>query len=536
MVRSTVVFGTDNNYHVQRKIIYISKTLKKCGFSFFLIDKVLILCYDRIDKVCTKGVFLMKKTYVTNMPNRIGSFLKASKCFRDLGINITRVSYNKAVDSHTLFIDAKGTPEQLKAAEAELEKIGYLENDKSNMSVVLLEFMLADVPGSVTDVLELIDEFNFNISFISSQENGSEYQQFKMGLYVDDSDKISKFIAEAEKLCRVRVIDYNSSERVYDNSIFYNTYVMGLAKLMALPESVSRELLVHVNLAMQILDEEGLSPYGTFDSIGKFAELLSSALGDNFSPRISTHKITDNTEITLIEPPCGSNTIIIKSRGKYLFVDSGYACYRDEMLKILRRLIPEFDTMKKTMLLTHADVDHGGLLNEFDEIIASRKTADCLKKEYEGKNGFREENHLHKPYISICKILTSYKPVNPERIVPMWRDAENMSQPLEQIGFFDFEELSFEVYEGKGGHLPGEIVLIDYKNHIAFTGDVYINVHGLTREQAEYNKYAPILMTSVDTDAKLCADERKDVMRRLGAGNWQIFGSHGFKKDYSVNA
>lgn len=56
------------------------------------------------------------------MPNHIGAFLKASKFFSSLGINITRVSYNKAVDSHTLFIDAKGTDEQLKKADIELEK------------------------------------------------------------------------------------------------------------------------------------------------------------------------------------------------------------------------------------------------------------------------------------------------------------------------------------------------------------------------------------------------------------------------------
>ena len=48
----------------------------------------------------------MKKTYITTMPDQIGAFLKASECCAGLGINITRVSYNKAVDSHTLFIDA----------------------------------------------------------------------------------------------------------------------------------------------------------------------------------------------------------------------------------------------------------------------------------------------------------------------------------------------------------------------------------------------------------------------------------------------
>lgn len=478
----------------------------------------------------------MKKTYVTSMPNHIGAFLKASKCFSQLGVNITRVSYNKAVDSHTLFIDAKGTEEQLKKADTELEKIGYLQTGANKTSVVLIEFCLPDIPGSVTNVLRLISEFNFNISYISSQENGTDYQYFKMGLYVEDFEKISEFLKEAEKLCKVRVIDYNSSEKVYDNSIFYNAYVQGLSQTMGLSEEVSRELLVHVNLAMQTLDEQGLSPYRTFDSISKFAELLGVSKGKNFNPRISTHKICDNTEITLIEPPCGSNTIIIKSNDRVLFVDSGYACYKDEMIDVFKEMLPEFDTMEKTILVTHADVDHCGLLPMFDKVIASKKTANCLINEYEGKDGYRESNHLHKPYINICKILTSYKAVNPDKITALWNDVPNLREPLTQIGFFDFEELHFEVYEGKGGHLPGEIVLIDYSKHIAITGDIYINTHGLTVEQAEYNQYAPILMTSVDTDSKLCLEERKAIMQRLGVGKWQIFGSHGFKKDYSVNS
>lgn len=476
----------------------------------------------------------MKKTYVTSMPNHIGAFLKASQCFSALKINITRVSYNKAVDSHTLFIDAEGTEEQLKKADIELEKIGYLQSNTYKTNIVLIEFTLEDVPGSVTNVLTLINEFNFNISYISSQENGTDYQYFKMGLYVDDSGKIAEFLKEAEKICKVRVIDYNSSEKVYDNSIFYNTYIMGLSQVMGLSEDVSRELLVHVNLAMQTLDEQGLSPYRTFDSISKFAELLGTSKGKNFNPRISNHKITNNTEITLIEPPCGSNTIIIKSNAKVLFIDSGYACYSDEMIAIFRKILPDFDTMEKIILITHADVDHCGLLPMFDKIIASTKTRQCLKNQYEGKDGYREANPLHKPYINICKILTSYKAVNPEKITAMWNDIKNPTEPLTQIGFFDFEELHFEVYEGKGGHLPGEIVLIDYSKHIAITGDIYINTHGLTAEQAEYNQYAPILMTSVETDPKLCREERQAIIQRLGVGNWQIFGAHGFKKDYSV--
>ena len=82
-----------------------------------------------------------------------------------------------------LFLDVEGTPEQIQKADIELEKIGYLQNHAGDSSIVLIEFCLEDKPGSVTDILELINAFNFNISYINSQENGSDYQYFKMGLH-----------------------------------------------------------------------------------------------------------------------------------------------------------------------------------------------------------------------------------------------------------------------------------------------------------------------------------------------------------------
>ena len=477
----------------------------------------------------------MKKTYVTTMPNHIGAFLKASECFAALGINITRVSYNKAVDSHTLFIDAEGNEAQLKAADERLASIGYLQNADSEKGIVLVEFHLKDVPGSVTEVLRIISEYRLNISYISSQENGSAYQAFKMGLFVEDEGILQAFLARVEALCPVRVIDYNHSEKVYDNSIFYRSFVSGLMRTLELPEDSREALLVNSNLVMQLLDEKGLSPYKTFESIGKFAELLSVCRGGAFSPRITDHQITDNTRVTLIEPPCGSNTAILRSGSETLFIDCGYALYRQEMTDIFRRLLPDWDGMRKRVFITHADLDHCGLLPLFDEVLASQKSRECLLLEHEGKYGFREQNPLHRPYINICKALTRYVPPEPEKIKGLWDVPGEQQAPLTQMGLFRFGEMCFEVYQGKGGHLAGETVLIDYEHHVAFTGDIYVNIHGMTREQAAYNQYAPVLMTSVDTDPGLCAQERRSIMQRLGVGQWQVFGAHGMKKDYQVS-
>ena len=476
----------------------------------------------------------MKKTYITTMPNHIGAFLKASECFAALGVNITRVSYNKAVDSHTLFIDAEGSEAQLKAADEQLSNIGYLQTPEGEKGIVLVEFHLRDVPGSVTEVLRLISRYRLNISYISSQENGSDYQAFKMGLFVEDEAVLRAFLSQVEALCPVRVIDYNHSEKFYDNSIFYRSFVSGLMQTLALSENCRETLLVNSNLVMQLLDDKGLSPYKTFESISRFAELLALSRGDAFSPRITRHQIAEDTQVILIEPPCGSNTAILQSGGETLFIDCGYALYRREMEAIFRRLLPDWDGMKKRVLITHADVDHCGLLPLFDEVLASAKSKECLALEYAGEYGFREQNPVHRPYVNICKTLTGYAPPEPERVFGLWDAPGEQTAPLVQAGFFSFGELSFEVYQGQGGHLPGEIVLIDFAHHVAFTGDIYVNIRGMTREQAAYNRYAPVLMTSVDTDPGLCARERGAIMQRLGVGRWQVFGAHGMKKDYQV--
>ena len=474
----------------------------------------------------------MKKTYVTKMPNHIGAFLKASKCFSELVINITRVSYNKAVDSHTLFIEVDGEKNNLEMANERLKEIGYLSDGEEHSKIILLSFRLKDCPGSVTSVLELISKFNFNISYISSQENGTGYQRFKMGLYVNETSSLSSFLAQAKEICEVEIVNYNNTEKVFDNSIFYNSYVDGLVKTLSLSKEKKEELLVNVNLAMQTLDEGGLSPYKTFESISKFAELLASSKGENFKPRITEHVITEKTKITLIEPDCGSNTAIIESEGERLFIDSGYACYSSEMLEIFYRLIPDFEKSKKRLLLTHADVDHCGLMNIFDEVIVSKNSAESLLAEANGSLGFRERNPLHLPYVNICKILTEYQVLDKTKLLALWKKS-TLTAPIEQIGFIKVGELEFEVYEGKGGHLSGEIILIDFERRVAFTGDVFVNLKDLTKKQAEYNQYAPILMTSVDTDSSLCAKERSAFLQRLGVGEWKIFGGHGQKKIYS---
>lgn len=474
----------------------------------------------------------MKKTFATTLPDRSGAFLAASNVLSLLGVNITRVSYNKAVDTHTLFLDVQGDEAALATASARLKDLGYLQKER-NASVILLEFELPDVPGSVLPVLKLINQFHFNISYISSQENGTPHQHFLMGLLVENSDELSAFLQRASQLCPVKVIEYSGTEKVLDNTVFYITFASRIAQLLGLSPEQKADLVVQSNRVMQLLDARNSPPHLTFDYIGRFAQRLFDCRGDNFSARVTSHPAGD-VNITLIEPPCGSNLCVLDTGGQLLCVDSGFACFRGETLRLLRQHIEGFDSRAKDAVITHSDVDHCGMLDVFDNVYVSGKSYAHFENERAGSDSFREQNQLHAPYVRISKILTGYAPPDLANLRVIEAQDAPPDALLHRTATLEWGGLCFEVHEGAGGHTQGEIILIERAHRLLFTGDIYVNIGGFTPEQAEFNRIAPYLMTSVDTDPQLAAQERAQLFALLGSGSWQLFGGHGGAKTIEV--
>lgn len=474
----------------------------------------------------------MKKTFTTIMPDRIGAFLAADKCLSALGLNITRVSYNKAVDRHMLFIEAEGDAPALAVAERELTAMGYLTAEPQSGDVVLMEFTLRDEPGALTPVLELIHQFEFNISYISAQENGSGYQLFKMGLFVDNGREISQFVTRAALLCPIRIIDYNKSEKVLDNTVFYLSFANEISEKMGFGSEQKNGLIINANRIMQMLDEMGSPPYKTFDYIGRFADALRKYRGENYHPRVTRHSLPTGPDVLLIEPAVGSNTAVIVRSGRVLCADGGFPCCADDLWDLLRREIPQFDQADKTMLLTHGDVDHAGCVCRFDRVYVNRTVHRNFAAELDGENALREENPVHAPYVRISKILSGYEPVN--AAYDVFGSDPVPGEVLSAIGTVDWEDMHFEVYEGAGGHVRGEMIWIERKYRIAFTGDIFVNIKGFIPEQADFNRLAPYLMTSVDTDPALAKQEREAMRQILGEGTWYIFGGHGAMAELTI--
>ena len=60
------------------------------------------------------------------MPDKAGAFLLASRIIAACGGNIARVNYNRAVDTHTLFIEVSATAAPARGDRPSTLACGYL--------------------------------------------------------------------------------------------------------------------------------------------------------------------------------------------------------------------------------------------------------------------------------------------------------------------------------------------------------------------------------------------------------------------------
>lgn len=471
----------------------------------------------------------LKRSYMTTMPDKSGAFLKASRIILKYGGNITRCNYNKAVDVHTLFVDVEAPEEAQEEIARELTLAGYLSKAGAHVKIVLMEFELQDKPGAVLPILEILSRYHINISYISSQENATGKQFFKMGLYIEEPGVIETLLMELSTLCPVRILQYDSGEKKLDNTVFYITFAGEMRRLLRLTQEQTNEFIHYANLVMQQLDDRNEPPSKTFEYISRFARFVAEHAAAAYDCRVTRLEVTQQVSALVLEPPCGSNITVLENRrdGSLLVVDSGFACYQRFTMRKLRELIPGFDDRAKELLLTHADCDHCGLVSQFGVIHLSRRSADAFAAELQGLPHYREENRNTLPYARLSKIITEYRTPMLSQLHVLDTLPCNDDMPLSPIGTFDFADLHLTVYQGNGGHLPGEIVLIDEQNRVALTGDDYVNIHGYTPAQKEFNRLAPYLMTSVNEDSRKAKAILNELRLRLDGNGYLILPGHG---------
>lgn len=473
------------------------------------------------------------QTYLTNMPDKPGAFKSASQIITKYQGNIIRVNYNKSVDMRMLFIEVEADDDNLVKIEKELKEIGYINNDFGNPQIIVINIKITDKPGALLPVLEVLDRRKVNISYLNSSRDGKQYQDFKMGLYIDDTKDIKEILDEISALYPVEIINYEDNGTLLDNTIFYIRFGNEIRSLFDLDDEQTLKFINESNRIQQLLEERGEDPKEVFDQVLHLATFIKEHKGKNFSADVTSVLLTDNTAMHTIEPPCGSNVFILENDNRLLFIDTGFGIYADEMLDIFHELFPDFYAMDKTILLTHADIDHCGLLSVLKDakIVVNEKTATSLRHHFDGQYDYRELNRYCLGYSRLSHIFSKYIPIDDNRPLDIIdKDTPENHDNLMHIGQYTFGDLTLEIYEGSGGHVDGEVVLLCREPKLVFTGDIYVNIKGFSKERREFNMIAPFLMTSVDVCPQKAKEMRKQLMELIEANGKEGFllcGGHG---------
>lgn len=509
---------------------------------WYIEDAVFGNPFPRRPHACRQkaGCILAVKTYVTSMPDQAGAFLRASEAIARAGGNIVRVSYNKAVDLHTLFIDVDAPPQKHAEIEAALGRIGYLRHGFAETRVIVVEIVMPDRSGAILPVLEILNRYEINISYMNSSSDGTPFQKFKMGLLIENPPQIRELLGDISRVYPINIVDYDDArpDRTLDNTVFYIRFANEMQKLLDLGPETTMEFISESNRIAQTLQDAGENPDKVFEYVRRFAAFISRHRGENFHAGTTRLPLGGSAALTCIEPPCGSNIYVLESGGTLTLIDTGYAVYAEEMARLLRRLFPAWDTAPKQVCITHADVDHCGLLSllcgKGAAILLNRKSADSLRRQRAGEPDSREGNNtLGYAYSRLSRIISGYRPPDPACFEIIDSGTPVNHAHLLPIGAFDAGALHFEVLEGSGGHLEGEMVLVCRKQGLIFTGDILVNISGFSPELAQFNSLAPYLMRSVNVDSQKASAMRREttsLIERLDEENGRptvVCGGHG---------
>ena len=479
------------------------------------------------------------KTYVTNLPNRSGAFLEVCRAVSAQGGNIVRVSYNKALDLHTLFLDVDAADHAQGAILGKLAEMGVLAEGIPEIQVLVVEIRIPDRPGALMPVLELLARFDVNISYMNSSSGEEPFQRFTMGLLMEKPSLIQSLLEEISRLYPLDIPDYSDSGSNLDNTVFYIRLASEMRQLLSLSEGKTMEFLSEANRILQMHQKKGESPDKVFAYIRRFAAFVSRYRGTAFLADVDILP-RDGYTLYAIQPPCGSNTYVIQRGEEAVLVDTGYAVYAPEMGQVFHALFPGWDHMKKSILITHADVDHCGLLSLMPgvPVYLTAKSAESLEHQRLGIPDFREASSFCLGYSRLSRLISGYQPPDPAWLFPLGQGLPASHDDLTEAARITLCGLEFIALEGSGGHMYGETVYLCREAGFIFTGDNLVNISGFSAERAEFNALAPYLMGSVNIDSAKATRMRQQVsaliaeedrLRTAGGdhGPYVVCGGHG---------
>jgi glyoxylase-like metal-dependent hydrolase (beta-lactamase superfamily II)/ACT domain-containing protein len=452
-----------------------------------------------------------KISFVARIPDQPGSLHRAAEVIARHGGNITRIQFDRRIDPYTVFFELAAAPSAGESIAGELAGLGYLQTALQPISFLKLSVHIPHTTGALLDFLHYTTACKANIAAIDFDDRGRHPDRLTVSLNLEDSAAVSLLLDQLKSRFRMEVLEYDTTGRHLDDTVFYLRFAQSIRTLLGESEDAFLlKLLGDINHIVQELMGLGQDPRVVFGSILETGETLQKTAGDGFYCEVQ--KIALDRDITLlcIQPPCGGNVFILDSGGECLMVDTGYGIYEPEIKAVIREKVPGALERLTRLVITHADADHCGAGGHYRvPALMHPGTLDIIRVSNRAYGSRSEASILEEVYTTLINLFSRFCP--PVDVALLDRSAGAMRGPFPILAAITVGRHRFEVLEGKGGHLHGQVYLYSPDLGVLFTADTVINFDRLTPERARYNTLAVILVTSVNVDSDVAREERKTL-------------------------
>ncbi|HVO78089.1 MAG TPA: MBL fold metallo-hydrolase, partial [Methanomassiliicoccales archaeon] len=350
-------------------------------------------------------------SFVARMPDRPGSMERAAEIIKRHGGNITRIHYDRRIDTQTVFFEASCDDASLEEIRRELEAIGYLQSSLAPLSLLKLNVHVADRPGALHEFLDRTTAAGANIAFLDYDHRSDDPDKLTVSLTIEQGANVEGLVDDLRSRYRLEVIEYDRSGKNLDDAVFYIRFAQELREIIGEAEDEFLMRLLHdIDHIAQSLTNLGMEPKKAFESILLTGRTLKSTTGKGFHATVQTVDLDWRRKLICFQMPCGGNVYAFQDGDETVLFDTGYGIYHDDIVKMLHACGLDADSVFR-IFLTHADADHAGGAGFFHcpshMHPVTLKILGELSRAYGSKS---EGSVLEEVYTRLINLFSRYQP------------------------------------------------------------------------------------------------------------------------------
>jgi len=455
----------------------------------------------------------MKKfSFIAHMPDTPGSLHRAAEIIKKYDGNINRIQFDRRIDPGTVFYEVTASEESYDKITQDLEQIGYLQSSIKPLSFLKFCVYLPHRPGALYEFLGLTTSADANISFLDFDDKGRHPDRLTVSLNLEQGAVVDRLLNQLKSLYRMEIIEYDTTGKQLDDTVFYVRYAQALRELIGESEDAFLlSFLADTNRMAQELMDRGCDPKQVFESVLKTGQTMKATTGKNFYADVQKFRINDHTTLICFQVPCGGNIFFVKSEENLLMIDTGYGIYHSDVMAMLSRYGMSDPKKITRIVVTHADADHCGASGFFPApVLMHSSTLDIIRTNNRAYGSRSDHSSLDEFYTKMINLFSKFN--TPKNIECLSVPTGTTRGIFPVIGAVSIGDVDLEILDGLSGHTAGQVFLYSQKYGLLFAADSVINFSSLSKKRADYSSLAAFLVTSVNVDSDSAKKERKGLI------------------------